>query len=101
MISPHLIKSPVLGPISVKEIFGGVKTLILFAFDRSGKVFNVSACGDNCAKWNKIVINNNRLRYEFVIKRNITVIRGDSATGKTTLINMLRQAENLRASSGI
>ena len=51
VISPHLIESPVLGPISVKEISGGVKTLILLAFDRSGKVFNASACGDNCAKW--------------------------------------------------
>lgn len=49
----------------------------------------------------KIVINNNRLHYEFEIKRNITIIRGDSATGKTTLINMLRQAENLGVSSGI
>ena len=51
VISPHLIESLVLGPISVKEISGGVKTLILLAFDRSGKVFNASACGDNCAKW--------------------------------------------------
>ena len=51
VIGPHLIESPVLGPISVKEISGGVKTLILLAFDRSGKVFNASACGDNCAKW--------------------------------------------------
>lgn len=51
VISPHLIESPVLGPISVKEISGGVKTLILLAFDRSDKVFNASACGDNCAKW--------------------------------------------------
>src|SRR5699024_6601163 len=51
VISPHLIESPVLGPISVKEISGGVKTLILLAFDQSGKVFNASACGDNCAKW--------------------------------------------------
>ena len=49
----------------------------------------------------KIVIKNNRLQYEFVIKRNITIIQGDSATGKTTLINMLRQAENLGESSGI
>lgn len=40
VISPHLIESPVLGPISVKEISGGVKTLILLAFDQSGKVFN-------------------------------------------------------------
>jgi hypothetical protein len=51
VVSAHLIQSPVLGPISVKEISGGVKTLILMAFDQSGKIFNASACGDNCAKW--------------------------------------------------
>lgn len=51
VISACLIQSPVLGPIPVKEISGGVKTLILMAFDRSGKIFNASACGDNCAKW--------------------------------------------------
>lgn len=47
----HLIQSPVLGPISVKEISGGAKTLILRAFDKSGRIFNASACGDNCVKW--------------------------------------------------
>lgn len=51
VLGSHLIESPVLGPISVKEISGGVKTLILMAFDDSGNVFNASACGDNCAKW--------------------------------------------------
>lgn len=51
VISSHLIQSPVLGPISTKELSGGVKTLMLMAFDQSGKVFNASACGDNCAKW--------------------------------------------------
>lgn len=51
VIGSHLIESPVLGPISVKEISGGVKTLILMAFDDSGKIFNASACGNNCAKW--------------------------------------------------
>lgn len=51
VLSPYLIQSPVLGPISTKELSGGVKTLILMAFDSSGKVFNASACGDNCAKW--------------------------------------------------
>ncbi len=51
VVSPYLVKSPVLGPIPVKEISGGVKTLILMAFDHTGKVFNASACGDNCAKW--------------------------------------------------
>ncbi len=24
---------------------------MLMAFDESGKIFNASACGDNCAKW--------------------------------------------------
>ena len=51
VVGAHLIESPVLGPISVKEISGGVKTLILMAFDKSGRIFNASACGDNCAKW--------------------------------------------------
>lgn len=51
VVASHLIQSPVLGPISTKELSGGVKTLILMAFDHSGKVFNASACGDNCAKW--------------------------------------------------
>lgn len=51
VVGVHLIESPVLGPISTKELSGGVKTLILMAFDQSGNIFNASACGDNCAKW--------------------------------------------------
>jgi hypothetical protein len=51
VVGAHLIQSPVLGSIPVKDISGGVKTLILMAFDQSGKIFNASACGDNCAKW--------------------------------------------------
>jgi hypothetical protein len=50
VVGPHLIDSPVLGPISQKELSGGVKTLILINND-SKHVFNASACGDNCAKW--------------------------------------------------
>lgn len=51
VVSERLIQSPVLGSISVKEISGGVKTLILMAFDDSGRIFNASACGNDCAKW--------------------------------------------------
>ena len=51
VVGPHLIQSPVLGPISPRELSGGVKTLLLFAFDESGRIFNATACGDNCAKW--------------------------------------------------
>ena len=35
----------------------------------------------------KIVVKNNRLHYEFEIKRNITIIKGDSATGKTLALS--------------
>ena len=50
VVGPHLIESPVLGPITPKELSGGVKTLILIYKDRE-HVFNASNCGDNCAKW--------------------------------------------------
>lgn len=36
-----------------------------------------------------IELTNNLLTYDFTITRNITIIQGDSGTGKTTLINML------------
>lgn len=48
-----------------------------------------------------IVIQNNKLRYELDIRRNITIIRGDSATGKTKLIQLLEQAAALGESSGV
>ena len=51
VLGPKVIDSPFLGSISVKDLSGGVKTLILMKFDNSGKIFNASACGDNCAKW--------------------------------------------------
>ena len=50
VIGPHMIESPVLGPITPKELSGGVKTLILIYKDRE-HLFNASNCGDNCAKW--------------------------------------------------
>lgn len=49
VIGTHLIESPVLGPISPLQLSGGVKTLILMAFDENNNVFNAT-CGDNCAK---------------------------------------------------
>lgn len=39
----------------------------------------------------RVVVQNSSVRYDFVIRRNITVIKGDSATGKTTLIEMIRE----------
>lgn len=37
-----------------------------------------------------IVIHDSKIRYEFTIRRNITVIRGCGGTGKTTLYDMVR-----------
>lgn len=39
----------------------------------------------------RITVQNKRIRYDFVIRRNITVIRGDSATGKTALVDMVQE----------
>ena len=50
VISASLIKSPVLDMIPPTKLSGGVKTLMLIAYDRK-HVFNASHCGDNCAKW--------------------------------------------------
>ena len=38
-----------------------------------------------------IIVQNRYLKYEFDIRRNITVIQGDSATGKTTLVSLIRE----------
>lgn len=48
-----------------------------------------------------IIVENKRMRYEFDIRRNITIIRGDSATGKTTLISMLENYQSDGESSGV
>lgn len=37
-----------------------------------------------------VTVKNNVLHYQFEIRRNITIIKGDSATGKTKLIDMIR-----------
>ena len=48
-----------------------------------------------------IVIQNKRIRFAFSIKRNITIIRGDSATGKTTLFSMIEEYGSLGKDSGV
>ena len=36
-----------------------------------------------------ITVKSRRIQYKFTVLRNITILRGDSATGKTTLIDMI------------
>ncbi len=48
-----------------------------------------------------VIVETGRLRYEFDIKRNITIIQGDSATGKTTLIGLLREYAEFADKTGV
>ena len=50
VLTPHIIESPVLGAITPRELSGGVKVLILMLKDDSF-IYNMSNCGNNCAKW--------------------------------------------------
>lgn len=48
-----------------------------------------------------VVVNSRRLQYKFTIRRNVTVIRGQSATGKTTLVDMIRDCNENGIDSGV
>ena len=46
-------------------------------------------------------VENRFVRYEFTIRRNLTVVRGDSATGKTQLVEMLLEYGDGSSESGV
>ena len=48
----------------------------------------------------RVVVQNRKIKFDFEIRRNITILRGDSATGKTTLVEMIREYEELGPDSG-
>ena len=48
-----------------------------------------------------VTVNNNVLQNKIEIRRNITIIKGDSATGKTTLVDMIREYDQNGEQSGI
>ena len=48
-----------------------------------------------------IQISNRAAHYKFDLFRNITVVRGDSGTGKTTLYNMVADHTRLGDASGV
>lgn len=49
----------------------------------------------------EITIRNNRVQFRFTIYRNLTMLRGNSATGKSTLVDMVAQYARDGAHSGI
>lgn len=48
-----------------------------------------------------ITVKSRRIQYKFTVLRNITVLRGDSATGKTTLIDMIAAYQENGEASGV
>lgn len=48
-----------------------------------------------------ITVSNRALQYKFEICRNLTIIKGDSATGKTTLVDMIREYYENGEQSGV
>ena len=49
----------------------------------------------------RVQVSNSHISFTLELERNITIICGDSATGKTTLIGMLRDYEENGRSSGV
>ena len=49
----------------------------------------------------QIVVQNSIVQFKLQVNRNITIIRGDSATGKSTLVEMIRQYSLYGPGSGV
>ena len=87
VLEGEVIMSDVFGAIPPQKLSGGVKTLILLCFDNS-RIFNISKCGDNCAKWiakiseiydNDIIVNLRHVmsfdgEFEFKILNSGTIV---------------------------
>ncbi len=49
----------------------------------------------------RIIVESRKVKYDFVIKRNITILTGDSGSGKTVLIDLIRDYRRYGADSGV
>ena len=49
----------------------------------------------------RIIVESRKIKYDFVIKRNITILTGDSGSGKTVLIDLIRDYRRYGADSGV
>ncbi len=50
VIAPDVIQNDVFGSFSSTELSSGVKTMLLIQ-NQPNRIFNISNCGDNCAKY--------------------------------------------------
>ena len=49
----------------------------------------------------QVIVQNNRQQFKFTLRRNITILKGNSATGKTTLIDLIQLYQDNGENSGI
>lgn len=55
VVAPRIIDSPWLGYVDPTHLAGGTKCILCLMFDDSGRNFDITVCGDNCAKWIQLV----------------------------------------------
>lgn len=49
----------------------------------------------------RVIVENKKIKYDFLIKRNITIFTGDSGSGKTILIDLIREHRRYGSDSGV
>ena len=49
----------------------------------------------------RVIVETKKIKYDFVVKRNITILTGDSGSGKTVLIDYIRDYRRYGADSGL
>ena len=49
----------------------------------------------------RVIVETSKVKYDFIIKRNITILTGDSGSGKTLLIDYIREYRRYGADSGV
>lgn len=49
----------------------------------------------------RVIVESKKVKYDFVIKRNITILTGNSGSGKTVLIDLIRDYRRYGSDSGV
>ena len=49
----------------------------------------------------RVIVESRKIKYDFIIKRNITILTGDSGSGKTVLIDLIRDYRRYGSDSGV
>jgi len=49
----------------------------------------------------RVIVESKKVKYDFIVKRNITILTGSSGSGKTVLIDFIREYRRYGADSGV